>query len=158
MQGAYHISVEQEEKQMKDQIDENTLRETACAILKAYGVMGNVRMGLRKKSKHLFYSERQSSVFQAVLYEMRPEWEALIKKFEEENNAYVFHAQLTHMEFGDCLSLLYLSKSPDELPLNIRDYRSQQVLSYVINLDDENCSEFGYIGIAPSMGGIKRTA
>ena len=143
---------------MKNQIDENTLRETACAILKAYGVMGNVRMGLRKKERKLFYSERQNSLLSAVLYEMDDEYQELIDEFEREHNAYVFHAQLTHTEFGDLLSLLYLPKDPDELSPTISDYKSQQVLSYVINLDDPLCSEFGYIGIAPAMGGIKRTA
>ncbi len=143
---------------MKNQIDEKTLRETSCAILKDYDVLGEVRMGLRRKSKNLFYSERMNSVFNATLYEMKPEWEDLIKEFEDKYNAYVFHAQLTHTGFGDLLSLLYLSKDPDELKLNVRDYKSQQVLSYVINLDDPDCSEFGYIGIAPSMGGIARIA
>lgn len=142
---------------MTNQIDNKTLRETACAILKAYEVIGEVRMGLRSKERHLFYSERQNATFQATLCDMRPEWKPIIDEFEEEHNAYVFHAQLTHTGFGDLLSLLYLSKDPDELPLNIRDYKSQQVLSYVINLDDEDCSEFGYIGIAPCMGGIART-
>ena len=143
---------------MGNQIDVEKLQDTACAILKAYGVMGNVRTGLRRKERHLFYSERQNSFLSAVLYDMKPEWKPIIEKFEEENNAYVFHAQLTHTEFGDLLSLLYLSRDSEELKLNVRDYYSQQVLAYVINLDDPACSEFGYISLAGSMGGIKRTA
>ena len=143
---------------MENQIDTAALRETACAILKAYEVLGNVRMGLRKEPKRLYCSERANEAFQAVLYDLNPEWESLVKEFEEKHNAYVFHAQLTHTGFGDLLSLLYLSKDPEELALNIRDYQSQQVLSYVINLDDPDLSEFGYIGIAPAMGGIKRIA
>lgn len=143
---------------MENQIDIATLRDTACAILKAYKVLGSVRAGLRGKSKRLYYSERANKTFQAVLYGLKPEWEGLVKEFEEKHNAYVFHAQLTHTGFGDLLSLLYLSRDPEELKLNVRDYLSQQVLSYVVNLSDPDLSEFGYIGIGPAMGGIKRTA
>ena len=143
---------------MENQIDNETLRETACALLKAYGVMGNVRMGLRRKERKLFYSERQNSLLSAVLYEMSDEYQELIDEFEREHNAYVFHAQLTHTGFGDLLSLLYLPKDKDEFQRTFKDYLSKQVLAYVINLDDPDCSEFGYIGIAPAMGGIKRTA
>ena len=131
--------------------------------LKALGVLGNVSKDF-KVSHKLYYSERQSSLFNAVLYWVSNNegWEEMIKAFEEKTGHLVYHAQLTHFEFGDLLSLFIVSKNESEWELERRDLQEGQAFVYCIanpeELDFESdFSEYGSIGIKPSMGGVTRT-
>lgn len=113
-----------------------------------------------EKNNRVYYSERQNAMFNAVLYWLDNEdkFVELVKEFEKKHNALVYHCQLTHLEFGDCLSLLYVSSQEEEWKYD-RQYLSEGYpMAYVYNLDCEEYSEFGSIGVRPSMGGIVRTA
>ena len=107
----------------------------------------------------VYYSEYQNKIFNATLYYVSNNkvYEKVIKKFEEKTGALVYHAQLTHLTFGTCLSLLYVSKDPSERNKDINDLTHGEALAYVDNLSDNDLSEYGYIGVKPSMGGITRT-
>lgn len=139
----------------------NTLLEKqkaeAIARMQMLGLMGNVRNAFRYG--RLFYSERQNSYFNAVLYnfDSKPDWEKLIHKIEGKTGIVVYHAQLTHTTFGDMLSLLYVSKHESEWVLDRKALAQAETCAYVVNLDDDDCSEFGWIGVKPSMGGVTRT-
>ena len=117
-------------------------------------------VNLFKKEQKLFYSERQSKIFNAVLYwlDNKPEYVELVKKFEDQTHYLVYHCQLTHFEFGDCLTLLFVTDNEEEWVRERMDLNSGCIFSYVINLDDSENSEFGTVGIKPSMGGVLRTA
>ena len=114
------------------------------------------------KTGRLYYSERLNKTFNAVLYwlDNNEEWTKKVQEFEEENEAVVYHAQLTHFEFGDLLSLLFVGSEKDEWEYDRQDLENGQALAMVFNVNgsDDMNDEMGYIGIAPSMGGIARTA
>lgn len=112
-----------------------------------------------KKNDKVYYSERQNSFFNATLYwlDNNPKWVEEVKKLEKENGVLVYHCQLTHTQFGDLLSLLYVAKDEDEWSRERKDIEDREVFVKVLNLDDDFCSDYGYIGIQPSMGGITRT-
>lgn len=41
--------------------------------------------------------------------------------------------------------------------MDMEDLREGQALAYVVNMDMPDCSEFGTVGIKPSVGGLIRT-
>jgi hypothetical protein len=59
---------------------------------------------------------------------------------------------------GEMLSLLYVSKDREEWESDRDDLQYGYAYAYVINLDDDWCSEFGTIGIKPQFGGLARIA
>lgn len=83
---------------------------------------------------------------------------AFIEQFEKKYNVVVYHAVFTPCEFGDCLSLLYVSNDKSEWHKECADLMFGIPDVYVWNMTDDFCSEFGCIGIRCSGGGIIRTA
>jgi hypothetical protein len=108
-----------------------------------------------KKDNTVHYSERCG-----ILYWLsnEPEWEEYVRKFEEKYGALVYHAELSHLEFGRCLSLLYVGDEKDKWTQDAKDLAGGYAFCYVWNIDDPDCSEFGTIGFKPIIGGIRRTA
>lgn len=107
----------------------------------------------------VYYSERLSKIFDGILYYTSNEEsiENAIKDFEEKYNCLVYHAILTHTTFGSLLSLLYVSNNIDEWNMDKQCLNSGETCSYVVNLNDIDCSEFGYIGFEQKNGGLSRT-
>lgn len=142
---------------------EQTLREKqkteALKRMRMLHLLPNVIKDFEKSNK-VYYSERQNAFFNAILYwvDNEKKYVDLVNQFEKEHNALVYHCQLTHMEFGDCLSLLYVSKNEKEWQRDTNDIREGYAFAYVANIDCESYSEFGTIGIRPSQGGVLRTA
>ena len=89
------------------------------------------------------------------------EEQKIVSDFENKYETLVFHIIIDYMEFGTIYSLLYVSKYEneweDDLKLN-QSTREFTTLSYVQNISDPNCSEFGSIRIYNHLGGIIRTA
>ena len=87
-------------------------KEEALKRMRMLQLLGKVREDFRKSGK-VYYSERQNAFFNATLYwvDNEPEFVKIIKDFEKKNNALVYHCQLTHLEYGDNLALLYVSKN-----------------------------------------------
>lgn len=112
-----------------------------------------------KKNGRVYYSERQNSFFPATLYwlDNHQEYVDIVKEFEKKHKAIVYHAQLTHLEFGDNLALFYVSQYEDEWSQDKDDILNGQLYSRVINLQCEHDSDFGYIGVKPAIGGVVRT-
>jgi len=103
----------------------------------------------------VYYSELNGILFWVSNH---PTWVEFIQKFEEKNNALVYHAELSRLEFGDCLSLFFVSDYKEEWKRDLEDIRQGLSLCYVWNKDDPCCSEFGTIGFRPINGGVRRTA
>lgn len=131
-------------------------QEEAVERLKLLRVSSNVIKDF--KNGTLYYSERQNSVFDGILYWLKKEQEFvdIVKEFESKYDAIVYHAQLTHTEFGPLLSLLYVDKTQDEWTKDKEDIKNGQTIAYVVNTRYDE-KEFGYIGVAPRNGGISRT-
>ena len=116
-----------------------------------------------KKEDVVYYSERQNAIFDGILYWVsnNPQFKKVIQEFEEEYGAMVYHAQLTYFNgFGQCLSLLYVSKNEQEWEMDLNDLttpdKTKNVCAYVANVSCPEYSEFGYIGIESRNGGISR--
>lgn len=132
-------------------------KQEAIKRLKVLRVLPQVIKDFKKGI--VYYSEYQNRIFNATLYFVsnNKDYEQAIKDFEDRTGSLVYHAQLIHLTFGTCLSLLYVSKDSSEWNKDIEDLTHGETLAYVDNLSDKDLSEFGYIGIRPSMGGITRT-
>ena len=142
---------------------EQTLKEKqkaeALQRMRMLQLMPQVIKDFEKNNK-VYYSERQNAFFNAILYWLDNDerYVKIINEFEKKHNCLVYHCQLTHMEFGDLLSLLYVSENEEEWEQDKQDLREGYAFSYVANIGCECYNDFGTIGIRPSQGGILRTA
>lgn len=111
-----------------------------------------------KEDGIVFYSERQSQALDGILYWVsnEPEYVKAIEEFEKEYGV-VYHATLSHTNFGDLLSLFYVSKHKQEWAKDNADLEEGYTFAYVVNLTDDTCSEFGTIGFKGANGGLSRT-
>jgi len=107
-----------------------------------------------EKDNVVHYSETMG-----ILYWIsnKPEWEEHMKRLEEKKNILVYHAELSYLEFGTCLSLFYVNSYREEWAQCKEDLQYGYSCCYVWNIDDEMCSEFGSITFRPMNGGVKRT-
>ena len=70
-----------------------------------------------------------------------------MKTFETKNpNCLVYHAIETITSYGKLLSLLYVGENKEDWETE-RLQSDNFIMSYVLNLDNRNLSEFGYIAI-----------
>ncbi len=86
------------------------------------------------------------------------EWLDLVSRVEEEYDIRVYHISHCYTAFGELLNLLYITSAKEEWEEDWEDLRQGYPFSYVINLDEPYCSEFGSIGIRIAHGGIIRIA
>lgn len=98
------------------------------------------------------------SEFGGILYWVEGEMEKKIREWEEKTGNLVYHVIHDYTEFGELLSLLYVSAYEDEWEMERNDLVDGYPLVYVMNLTDDWCSEYGSIGIRPQWGGVVRTA
>ena len=86
-------------------------KEEALKRMSILKIMKEVREDFEKNDR-VYYSERQSAIFNATLYwlDNNADYVQIVKDFEKKHNALVYHCQLTHLTYGDNLSILYVSK------------------------------------------------
>lgn len=126
----------------------------ALARMKKIGYWGRAREAFRKSNK-VFINEPP---FGAV-YDPNEKEAADIKEFEEKYNALVYAVVRTPMVFGLCDSYLYVSDSEEEWDMDNEDLSSGYAMTYTVNHDAPECSEFGSIGFRLGAGaGLVRTA
>lgn len=92
-----------------------------------------------------------------ILYWLDEKEQEMVKAFEEEHNALVYHLIHNYTEFGELYSLLYVSEHKEEWGYDNDDLKHNICLAYVKNLDEDAFSEFGSIGIKSQYGGLVRT-
>lgn len=125
-------------------------REEAIKRLQALGVMKNVVNDFKEGVVNV--SENGG-----FLYWVNDEQKKIIQEFEEKNNAVVYHIIHGQTNIGELLNILYVSDWHEEWEMDRDDLRNGQALAYVKNLTMPDCSEFGSIGVAESIGGLVRT-
>lgn len=77
---------------------------------------------------------------------------ARIKEFEETHNALVYVVVRTfYRELGRLDSYLFVGDEGDEWANERQSLRNGEAFAYVYNHDCDWCSEFGYIGIKPTL-------
>ena len=82
-----------------------------------------------------------------------------VKKVEAENDVLVYAITHEWLEFGECWSLLCVSKSTESIDDCITDTSLPDTFyafAYVWNQDDDQCSEVGDIVVRSYGGGIRR--
>lgn len=92
------------------------------------------------------------------LYWLYDDEEEMVKKFEKEHECVVYHVIPSRTNIGTMYSLLYVSLDDEEWEEDRADLQNGQVLAYVVNKAAPECSEIGYIGIKPQIGGLVRVA
>ena len=83
-----------------------------------------------------------------------------IRQFEAENDALVYVVIRSYTTIGKLDSYLFVSDSAEEWEVDRKNIREvgDGLLAYVYNHDAPECSEMGYIGIAPTdAAGLRRT-
>lgn len=106
-----------------------------------------------KNNQKLYKSE-----FNGFLYWLDKDEQNIVDNFEKEYGGTVFHIVKDYTEFGKLLTLFYVSQYPEEWERDVDCIEHNEAFCYVKNLDDDICSEFGYIGFKSVIGGIKRIA
>lgn len=127
-------------------------------LQKEYKVHSNVLREFKEDEK-IYYSETVNKFFAGVLYwlDNKQEFVNAVKEIEKRRNIFVYHCILNNTEFGEILTMLYISSDKE-----MWDYERKQlendgyVDSYVCNLSCNNYSEFGMIGINGINGGLVR--
>lgn len=130
----------------------------AVARMGILDILPNVRREFAREGK-VEVSERVNKDYPAVLYwsENYNGLDEKIAEFEEKNGGLVYHVILTHMEFGDTFSFLYVPGDEEEWSMDTNLIKDGECYSYTWNKDAPEMSDYGYIGIKPIMGGVMRT-
>ena len=112
-------------------------------------------------SRLLNYSEpvRFGNVVAGALYWVEDE-EVLkkVREVEEQYDITVYHLIHNKTEFGELYSMLYVENSDENYKYDNELLNDGIQYAYVWNMDDEDCSEFGTIGIKPVAGGLVRVS
>ena len=85
-----------------------------------------------------------------------PELFKKIKAFEEETGSLVYAVTHEIFAFGECYSLLIISKYEEEWEMTLEEVADGYAFSYVWNKSDDYCSEYGTIIVKSFGGGIAR--
>ena len=93
-----------------------------------------------------------------ILYWLDEDEKKFVKDFEDETNAVVYHIIKTYTTIGCMLSIFYVSDDESEWESDREDMKIGEQLCYVKNLDNEDCSEYGFICFQKNCGGLMRTA
>lgn len=129
----------------KMQIEEGIKRLRKLGVLPK--VVSEFKKGTLNRSENL-----------GLLYWLDDEEIQMVKDFESENNAVVYHVIKTYTtEFGIMYSLLFVSQYEEEWEMDNNYLDENLTFAYVVNVNCPEFSEFGAIGVAPGVGGVKRT-
>ena len=81
-----------------------------------------------------------------------------VREIERKNNILVFVAIRSYTAMGKMDSFLFVSDYLEEWEADHRIMKEGEAFAYVYNHDMPDCSEMGYIGIAPTIAaGLRRT-
>ncbi len=93
-----------------------------------------------------------------LLLFLNAEQEKVVRDWEKETGNMVYHVIHSFTEFGELLNLLFISEYLDEWEMERDDIIAQYPFCYVLNLDDDICSEYGSIGVCSWHGSLLRIA
>lgn len=112
--------------------------------------------------------ENQSRIFRSTYYDLymnksQEDYQEIIKakeEFESKRNCTVYLIQISHTDFGKCVSMFYVSDTEEEWGMDNSDLNEGYTYAYVYNQTYPDYSEIGSIGFAYDnmCGGIYRTA
>lgn len=91
-----------------------------------------------------------------ILYWLNEDQEKIVRDWEADHGNVVYHVIHNYTNFGELLTLLYVSKYQEEWEMDRADLKAGYPITYCINLSMPECSEYGSCGVKPSIGGVKR--
>ena len=117
------------------------------------------KLGIMEQPVKEFENEGKLNLSEngGLLYYLNEDEQKMVDDFEKENNGLVYHVIKSRTTIGLMYALLYVSEYLEEWEMDMEDLGEGQALAYVVNMDMPDCSEFGTIGIKPSVGGLIRT-
>ena len=128
------------------------MTKEAINRLETLGVMDTVisdfKNGILNASEH--------GLVPGALFHLTDEEKQMVKDIEEEYGGMVYHCIRCLTSFGELFNMLWVSKYEDEWERENKNMEEYMVFSYVVNLSDPLCSEFGSIMVAPKNGGLIR--
>ena len=126
---------------------------------KAQAVERMKKLGIMEQPVKEFEDEGKLNLSEngGLLYYLNEDEQKMVDDFEKENNGLVYHVIKSRTTIGPMYALLYVSEYLEEWKMDMEDLEEGQALAYVVNMDMPDCSEFGTIGIKPSVGGLIRT-
>lgn len=133
--------------------------EELRAKQKAQAVERMKKLGIMEQPVKEFEEEGKLNLSEngGLLYYLNDDEQKMVDDFEKENNGLVYHVIKSRTTIGLMYALLYVSEYLEEWKMDMEDLGAGQALAYVVNMDMPDCSEFGTIGIKPSVGGLIRT-
>ena len=119
------------------------------------------RMEKLNLSKQCINAFKKGKVWESenigALYELNEEEQKIVDNFEREHENYrVYHVIHNLFEFGEVYSLLYVDTELEEWEYFDSDLQDNITFVYAYNKTDNNCSEFGSIGVKSNIGGLVR--
>ena len=96
------------------------------------------------------------SEFHGILYWLNVEEEKIVRDWEQETGNLAYHIIHNNTEFGELLSIFYVSQHEEEWEMDRNDLNNDLAVVYVKNLSDDWCSEYGSIGFKRYIGGLVR--
>ena len=118
------------------------------------------RMDMLKLSSQCIDAFKEGNIWESegigALYECNDKEKEIIKAFEENTGGLVYHLIHNKFEFGECYTILYVSKYRDEWKMDIEDLKDGYAMAYVKNIDNDTFSEFGSVAIKSNIGGLIR--
>ena len=93
-----------------------------------------------------------------ILFWLDDEQKKVVAAIERKYNILVYHAIHNKTEFGELLTLFYVSDNKGEWSMDRFDLQDGYACAYVKNLSVDWCSEFGTICFKQMTGGLVRTA
>ena len=130
------------ERQVKEAVERMKLLELYPTVISEF-----INEKVINKSEHI-----------GILYWLDEDEKKFVKDFEDEHNAVVYHIIKTYTTIGCMLSVFYVSDDEAEWESDREDIKIGEQLCYVKNIDNDDCSEFGYICFQKNCGGLMRTA
>lgn len=126
---------------------------------KAQAIERMKKLGIMEQPVKEFEDEGKLNLSEngGLLYYLNEAEQKMVDDFEKENNGLVYHVIKSRTTIGLMYALLYVSEYLEEWKMDMEDLGEGQALAYVVNMDMPDCSEFGTIGIKPSVGGLIRT-
>lgn len=125
-------------------------KKDAVKRMRKLKIMENVIQEFMEEDK-LYLSE-----FNGILYWLNEEQKEMVRSFEAEYNALVYHVIKSYTNIGIMYSLLYISSHKEEWEQDMMDLDENCAIAYVFNETDPMMSEIGYIAVQPQFGGVTR--
>lgn len=133
-------------------MEREIMKQEAIKRMKALRLHENAITEFDREDK-LNYSEGNG-----ILFWLSEEQKEIVREFEEKSGHLVYHAIYTNAEYGELFNLLFVGKSEEDWENDLILIYEGLAFSYVKNITDDWCSEYGTIAVKPMYGGVVRTA